>query len=95
MSTNEPMTREQLNAIQERVNVILARLDAMTVNDSWWSYPLPDPTNERIRYLEKENDKLRSRLTIDDTMLARAQREYEWSGDIRHVLIAALNPEGA
>lgn len=37
-----------------------------------------------------EVERLRARLTVDKGMLARAQREYEWSGNIRYVLEAAL-----
>ena len=65
MSTNNPMTPKQLDAIRERV-------DVMTVNDSRCSYPWPDPTNERIKELEKENTELRKRLTVDDAMVERA-----------------------
>lgn len=74
MNTNEAMTQEQLNAIQERVNVTRARVNAMTVNDSWWSYPWPDPTDERIKELEKENAELRKRLTVDEAMVERAAK---------------------
>lgn len=64
MSTNDPMPQERLEAIQERV-------DAMTVSDSRCSYPWPDPTDERIKELEKENAELRKRLTVDDAMVER------------------------
>ena len=72
MSTNDPMTQERLDAIRERVDAIQARWDAMTLNDSWCSYPWPDPTSERIKELEKENAELRKRLTVDEDMVERA-----------------------
>ena len=65
MNTHEPMPQERLDAIQERVN-------AMAVNDSWCGYPWPDPTDERIKELEKENAELRNRLTVDEDMVERA-----------------------
>lgn len=74
MSTNDPVTQEQLDAIQVRVDAIRARVDAMTVNDSWCNYPWPDPTDERIKELEKENAELRKRLTVDDAMVQRVAR---------------------
>lgn len=37
-----------------------------------------------------EVERLRALTTVDKGMLARAQREYEWSGNIRRVLDAAL-----
>ena len=75
MSTNDPMTQEQLDAIQER-------LDCGT------------PTTEDVRILLAEVERLRALTTIDRDMLARAQREYEWSGDMRYVLKAALGTGG-
>lgn len=71
MSTNDPMTQERLDAIQERV-------DCGT------------PTTDDVSTLLAEVERLRALTTVDKGMLARAQREYEWSGSIRHVLEAAL-----
>ena len=67
-----PMPQERLDAIRARADIIRARVNAMTVNDSRWSYPVPDPTDERIKELEKENAELRKRLTVDEDMVERA-----------------------
>lgn len=37
-------------------------------------YPWPNPTDERIKKLEKENAELRKRLTVTDAMVERAAR---------------------
>lgn len=72
MSTKDPMTQEQLDAIQARADAIRARVDAITGSGLRCSYPWPDPTDERIKELEKENAELRNRLTVDDAMVERA-----------------------
>lgn len=72
MNTNEPMPQKKLDAIRARADIIRARVNAMTVNDSRCSYPWPDPTDERIKELEKENAELRNRLTVDEDMVERA-----------------------
>ena len=82
MSTDEPMPQERLDAIQARADIIRARVNAMTVNDSRCSYPWPDPTDERIKELEKENAELRKRLTVDEDMVERAARE-SWCLDMQ------------
>ena len=76
MSTNDPMTQKKLDAIRARADIIRAGVNAMTVNDSRCSYPWPDPTNERIKELEKENAELRKRLTVDEDMVERAARAF-------------------
>lgn len=76
MNTHEPMPQERLDAVRARADIIRARVNAMTVNDSRCSYPWPDPTDERIKELEKENAELRARLTVDDAMVERAARAF-------------------
>lgn len=76
MSTNDPMTQKKLDAIRARADIIRARVNAMTVSDSRCSYPWPDPTDERIKELEKENAELRKRLAVDDAMVGRAARAF-------------------
>lgn len=76
MSTNEPMPQKKLDAIRGRADIIRARVNAMTVNDSRCSYPWPDPTEERIKELKKENTELRKRLTVDNDMVERAPRAF-------------------
>ena len=76
MSTNGPMTQEQLDAIQARADAIRARVDTITGSGLRCSYPWPDPTDERIKELEKENAELRKRLTVDDAMVERAVKAH-------------------
>lgn len=64
----EPTIKKQLNAIRKRA-------DTITGNHSWPNYPWPDPTNERIKKLEKENAELRKRFTVDDAKIERVARE--------------------
>lgn len=66
---------------QEELDAIHARLGC------------DNSTTDDVCTLLDEVERLRARLTVDKGMLARAQREYEWSGDMRYVLDAALNPE--
>ena len=82
MSTNNHMTQEQLDAIEVRADAIRARVDAITGSGLRCSYPWPDPTDERIKELEKENAELRNRLTVDEDMVERAARE-SWCLDMQ------------
>lgn len=67
MSTSNP-------ASQEYLDVILALANALAGNHSRGNYPWPDPINERIKKLEKENAELRKRLVVTDEMVERAAR---------------------
>ncbi len=49
-------------------------------------YPWPNPTDERIKKLEKENAELRKRLTVDEAMVERAaQAMVDASPDSAHI----------
>lgn len=79
MSTSNP-------ASQEYLNVILALANALAGNHSRGNYPWPNPTNERIEMLEKENAELRKRLVVTDEMVKRAARAMmEASPDYAHI----------
>lgn len=78
MSTSNP-------ASQEYLDVILALANALAGNYSRDNYPWPNPTNERIEKLEKENAELRKRLVVTDEMVKRAARAMmEASPDYAH-----------
>lgn len=79
MFFNKPTIQERIDAIQEQV-------DEMSGNSSLYIYPWPDPTDERIKKLEKENAELRKRLVVTDDMVKRAARAMmEASPDSAHI----------
>ena len=79
MSTSNP-------ASQEYLDVILALANALAGNHSRGNYPWPNPINERIEKLEKENAELRKRLVVTDEMVERGARAMmEISPDFAYI----------
>lgn len=68
MSTNAPMTQEQLDAIQERADAVTT-LRTASFND-WQELALD--LSERVDALLAEVERLRARLTVDEDMVERA-----------------------
>lgn len=83
MSINKPASQDQLD-------VILTLAKTLAENHSRRNYPWPNPTNKRIKKLEKENAELRKRLVVTDEMVERAAQAL-WSTAVGEVGQGALD----
>lgn len=72
ITTNEPMTQEQLDAIKGRADAVTT-LRTASFND-WQELALD--LSERVDDLLAEVERLRARLTVDDDMVERAKRAF-------------------
>jgi len=72
MSTNNPMTQERIDAIQERAGEVTT-LRSASFND-WQELALH--LSECVDDLLAEVERLRARLTVDDAMVERAKRAF-------------------
>lgn len=105
MTEQTPMTQEQLNAIQERVDAVQA-----DPPDEDWSYgagiawvPFCEHAREDIPALLAEVKRLRALTTVDDAMVERAARALaddansdDWEGQkelAQTTLLAALGTQ--
>ena len=84
MSTNEPMTQEQLDAIKGRADAVTT-LRTASFND-WQELALD--LSERVDDLLAEVERLRALTTVDDAMVERVARELylresDWSSEAK------------